>query len=207
MTKLKSQIKRAPTARKKPAKGAGAIPDSQPHIWGTLPECLAWLKDAGFKLSERKARQNYGAGAPVPIRRDKKGRWHYPEFEERVRVNREGFQNKYQQQSEAATARQQAKARLDTIRAQQMELQFQKRCGELVELEQVRKVWVGAIENVKAEFRQLETTLPADLAGATEDVIRIKLAAAHVEMLRHLQVHYSEQATCDPEKQSQPGKG
>lgn len=172
-------------AQKPPA--AANASESSERVWLTVSELLKWLEAQGSAISRKNLYRTYLDKGQ--IERNPEGRIHKWKALETIKVVQERVDF---EQGDILRRRQEAAARVAEARADREEMEVARKRGELIELAQVRKVWVGAIEGIKSEQKLIELTLPVELAGATEEIIKLRLQTAHQEMWRHLQVHYAE---------------
>lgn len=154
-------------ARGTPDVGAkGELPaKGTERIWGTLPQCLRWLEEAGYSLSPKNAHAHYGKSASNPVRRDKRGRWHFPEFLERVRVNHGAQAVDYDTMNKVAAARQMAELRIKNADAKRKEMLLAEKAGELVPWAVVKTVVVRAMKAMQTEGKAKSFSLPEQMEG------------------------------------------
>lgn len=167
------------------------------RVWLTVSQLLKFLEAQGSAISRKNLYRTYLDKGQ--IERNAEGRIHKWKALETIKVVQERADIEL---GDMLRRRQEAAARMAEARADREEMDVARRRGGLVEMALVRKVWVGAIEGIKSEQKLIELTLPVELAGATEEVIKLRLQAVHQEMWRHLQVQYAE-----TRKETENGKG
>ena len=79
-----------------------------------------------------------------------------------------------------------AKIRLTTAQAEKEELELEKRRGELVSAEAVKKVWAQDALNCKAKLLAIPIKIAPELVGLSPTAIQAKLKAVIYEALREL---------------------
>lgn len=159
----KGSGKKRPPARS--GSGGGSEAAVGERTWGTLPQCLRWLEEAGYSLSPKNAHAHYGKSASNPVRRDKRGRWYFPEFLERVRVNHGAQAVDYDTMNRVAAARQMAELRIKNADAKRKEMLLAEKAGELVPWAVVKTVVVRAMKAMQTEGKAKSFSLPEQMEG------------------------------------------